>query len=81
MPWRLIEVDEDDATDADITDSELISVAISVVGVRSAQLLDLTDSELIGVAVCLAHNSEPGDVYRRAWQKIQPQVQQAIDNK
>jgi hypothetical protein len=57
VAWRLIEVDEKDATDA-----------------------DLTDSELIGVAVCLAHNSEPGDVYRRAWQKIQPQVQRAIDN-
>jgi hypothetical protein len=31
MPWRLIEVDEDDATDADLTDSELIGASVEAV--------------------------------------------------
>ena len=56
MPWRLIEIPEDEA-------------------VRN----DLTDSELIGVSIMLAQYSEPGDVYRRAWQKIQAQTDKAID--
>ena len=57
MAWRLIEVDDAEASET-----------------------DLSDSELIGISVVLAHNGEPGDVYRRAHTKIQPQVEKAILN-
>ena len=44
---------------------------------------DLTSSELVGVSILLAqHMGEPHNdlnVYHRAWQKLQPQVSQAID--
>lgn len=55
MPWRLVEVPEDNAVES-----------------------DLTDSELIVVSIILAQYSEPDDVYRRAWQKIQAQTDKAI---
>lgn len=44
---------------------------------------DLTSSELVGVSIMLAQGmGEPHNdlnVYYRAWQKLQPQVSQAID--
>lgn len=60
--WRLIEIDENEATD-----------------------FDLTDSELIGISIVLTHITDPEDrtdldVYWRARQKIQPQVEKALTN-
>jgi hypothetical protein len=44
---------------------------------------DLTSSELVAVSIMLAQGmGEPHsdlNVYYRAWQKLQPQVSQAID--
>ena len=44
---------------------------------------DLTSSELVAVSIILAQGmGEPHsslNVYYRAWQKLQPQVSQAID--
>lgn len=45
---------------------------------------DLTNGELIGVSILLAqgmaqpHNDN--NVYYRAWEKIQPQVEQALES-
>lgn len=43
---------------------------------------DLTDDELIGISIYLAEDfrkyPESGGVYQRAWDKIQPVVEQAI---
>ena len=45
--------------------------------------LDLTDAELIGLSILAAqYMGEPADdlnVYYRAWKKIQPMVNTAID--
>jgi hypothetical protein len=40
----------------------------------------LTDDELIAVSIALRSVSTTGDAYRRAWWKIQPQVERAIAN-
>ena len=61
MAWRIIEVGDDEATSA-----------------------DLTDSELVGVSILLAnHCGDPKadlNVYWRALEKMQPQVDAATDN-
>lgn len=47
---------------------------------ESEQEDDLTDSELLGLSILAAqHAADKTDVYYRAWSKIQPQVNQAID--
>lgn len=55
---------------------------IEVLGAE-VQSMDLTDGELIGVSVTLIHQASefPGgsNVYLRAWEKIQPQVNIALD--
>jgi len=41
---------------------------------------DLTSGELIGISVVLARFADgDGNCYDRAWEKIQPQVNQAIE--
>jgi hypothetical protein len=57
-----------------------------IVAVTEAfEATDLTDGELIGISVLLTHRAgEPHtdrNVYWRARQKIQPQVEQALDDR
>ena len=60
MAWRIVEVPEEEATET-----------------------DLTDSELVGVSILLTHKcGGPRDdmnVYWRARQKMQPQVEIALE--
>lgn len=49
---------------------------------EDAQESDLTSSELIGISIATvgdANSINGHSVYSRAWVKIQPQVQKAID--
>ncbi len=41
---------------------------------------DLTDSELLGLSITV-NLADPGPISRRAWEKIQPQVAVAIDER
>lgn len=42
---------------------------------------DLTSGELLGISIATAHAARaPGGVYERAWNKIQPQVNIAIED-
>jgi hypothetical protein len=60
-------------------------MAWRLVKVETADALesDLTNSEMVGVSIILIHHAgEPLDdmnVYYRAWRKIQPMVDEAID--
>lgn len=41
---------------------------------------DLTHGQLIGISIVLAHSGGPlGSVYHETWEKIQPQVEAAIE--
>jgi hypothetical protein len=64
MAWRLVQIPDEEAVKGDFEG-------------------DLTNGELIGISILLTHNAgEPYDdynVYWRAREKIQPQVEKAFE--